>query len=118
MTDERVEQESSPERSPRQALTTALGLPADTFLLELLLNEVGPTIVRCHYYPTPEAIERAVVVFAEYQLVAKPPPPPEEPMRTLPPVAASPGTQLVERTVEELQTSTEPPSILPEEEGA
>jgi Rad3-related DNA helicase len=66
-----VEQEMPAVRTLRQALTEALGLPAETFLLELLLGETTPPVVRCHYYPSEEAMQRAVVVLAEYQLVAK-----------------------------------------------
>lgn len=61
----------------RQQLVTALGLPTDTFMLELLLSDTMPIIVRCHYYPTPEAMQRAVAAFAEYQIVSAPKP--EEP---------------------------------------
>jgi len=61
----------------RQALTDALGLPADTFLLEILLGQTMTPVVRCHFYPTAEAMQRAVVLFTEYQLVVKRP---EEPV--------------------------------------
>jgi len=73
MADETAQQEMPAPPSLRQALTDALGLPADTFLLEILLGETTPPVVRCHYYPTPEAMQRAVVVLGEYQLVGKPP---------------------------------------------
>jgi hypothetical protein len=55
----------------RQALVAALGLPPETFMLELLLSDVLPVVIRCHYYPTPEAMQQAVVVLGEYHLVAK-----------------------------------------------
>lgn len=55
----------------RRALSDALGLPAETFLVEILLGESTP-VVRCHFYPGAEALQRAVVLFGEYQLVAKP----------------------------------------------
>jgi hypothetical protein len=71
--------------SLRQALTDALGLPAETFLIEVLLGETTPPVIRCHYYPTPEAVLRAVVLFSEYHLVAKPPPLPEPPAPAAPP---------------------------------
>jgi hypothetical protein len=78
-------------RSPqhlRQALTDALGLPAETFLVEILLGETTPPIVRCHFYPSPEAMERAVALFAEYQLVAKPREIAPEPGPMLPPTSS------------------------------
>jgi hypothetical protein len=69
----------------RQALTDALGLPAETFLIEVLLGETTPPVIRCHFYPTPEAVLRAVVLFSEYQLVAKTQPLPEAPPPAVPP---------------------------------
>jgi hypothetical protein len=68
---EDVQQEPPGPPSLRQALTDALGLPQETFLVEFLLGEETPPVVRCHYYPTREAMEKAVVIFAEYELVAR-----------------------------------------------
>lgn len=69
----------TPEPTLRQQLTTALGLPADTFMLEFLLSDTMPVIVRCHFYPTPEAMQRAITVLSEYQLAPRPQPPVEPP---------------------------------------
>jgi hypothetical protein len=71
----------------RQGLVDALGLPAETFLVEILLGETTPPVIRCHFYPDIEAMQRAVALFAEYQLVAKPPPQLEEEDSALPPDA-------------------------------
>jgi hypothetical protein len=62
----------------RLSLSDALSLPAETFLVEILLGETIPPVIRCHFYPSPEAIQRAVALFAEYHIVPKPPPQLEE----------------------------------------
>jgi hypothetical protein len=71
----------------RRALSDALGLPAETFLVEILLGETIPPVIRCHFYPSPDAMQRAVALFAEYHVVAKPPPQLEESGDALPPDA-------------------------------
>ena len=68
----------------RQALVAALGLPPETFMLELLLSDTLPTIIRCHFYPTLEPMQQAVTVLGEYHLVARQP---------VPPVTADEGTR-------------------------
>lgn len=73
------EQELSPAPTLRQQLTAALGLPDETFLLEILLSDPDHPSVRCHFYPTPEAMQRAVAVLSEYVLAPKPQTPPEMP---------------------------------------
>jgi len=65
-----------PAPSLREALITALGLPTETYLVEFLLSDIQAPVIHCHYYPTPEAMQRATVVLAEYQVVAKPAPGP------------------------------------------
>jgi hypothetical protein len=78
MAEEEAQQETPAMPTLRQALTDALGLPSETFLLEILLGAETPPVVRCHYYPTPEAMQQAVVVLAEYELVARKAAPPTE----------------------------------------
>jgi len=89
-TPEAVQQASPASPSLRQALTDALGLPPETFMLEILLGEATRPVVRCHYYPTPEAMQQAVVVLAEYQLQPKPQTAPETIPEALPPPAEEP----------------------------
>jgi hypothetical protein len=83
MTDETPQQDVTSEplsltQALRLSLSDVLGLPAETFLVEILLGETIPPVIRCHFYPSPDAIQRAVALFAEYHIVAKPPPQLEE----------------------------------------
>lgn len=52
-------------------LIAALGLPAHTYMLEILFVADAPVSVRCHYYPDEDAMRKAVALFGEYELVAK-----------------------------------------------
>jgi hypothetical protein len=94
MTDETPQQDMTSEplsltQALRRALSDALGLPAETFLVEILLGESTPPVIRCHFYPDIEAMQRAVALFAEYHIVPKPPPQLEEPGSALSPDAGS-----------------------------
>lgn len=60
-------------------LIAALGLPEHTYMLEILFMVEAPVRVRCHYYPTREAMQQAVIMLAEYELVARTTEPPAAP---------------------------------------
>jgi hypothetical protein len=94
MEDEAPQQDAASEpisltQALRDSLSRVLGLPAETFLVEILLGETIPPVIRCHFYPSPDAIQRAVALFAEYHIVAKPPPQLEDTGSALPPDASA-----------------------------